>query len=142
MPKRIVIDSGPLIALFDKDDQYHHQALEFIRKLKGELITNYAVLTEVSHLLDFSTRVQIDFLRWVFDGGVSVVDIITDDLARIIELTEKYSDLPMDFADASLVVLCERMAIRDIASIDKDFGVYRTRDRVAFRNLFLNEFKE
>jgi len=138
MPKRIVIDSGLLIALFDKDDKYHHKALEFIKNLTGEVITNYAVITEVSHLLDFSTRAQVDFLRWVFEGGLSIADIITEDLSRIIELTEKYSDLPMDFADASLVVLCERMKIKDIASIDKDFGIYRTRDKAAFRNLFLN----
>ncbi len=70
MPKRTVIDSGPLIALFDKDDKYHKNALEFIKKLKGELISNYAVITEVSHLLDYSVRVQVDFLRWVFDGGI------------------------------------------------------------------------
>ena len=138
MLKRIVIDSGPLIALFDKDDKYHHKALEFIKNLTGEVITNYAIITEVSHLLDFSTRAQVDFLRWVFEGGLSIADIITEDLSRIIELTEKYPDLPMDFADASLVVLCERMKIRDIASIDKDFGIYRTRDKTAFRNLFLN----
>ena len=138
MPKRTVIDSGPLIALFDKDDKYHKNALEFIKKLKGELISNYAVITEVSHLLDYSVRVQVDFLRWVFDGGISIADIFTEDLLRIIELTEKYSDLPMDFADASLVVLCERMKIRDIASIDKDFGIYRTREKKAFKNVFLH----
>jgi hypothetical protein len=137
MPKRIVIDSGPLIALFDKDDKYHPEALEFIKNLKAELITNYAVITEVSHLLDFSPRVQVDFLRWIFEGGLSVADILTDDLARIIELTEKYSESPMDFADASLVILCERMSIKDIASIDKDFGIYRTRNRMPFRNVFL-----
>ncbi len=138
MPKRIVIDSGPLIALFDKDDKYHKNALEFIKKLKGELISNYAVITEVSHLLDYSVGVQVDFLRWVLDGGISIANILVEDLLRIIELTEKYSDLPMDFADASLIVLCERMKIRDIASIDKDFGIYRTREKKMLKNVFLH----
>jgi len=138
MPKRIVIDSGPLIALFDKDDKYHKNALEFIKKLNRELISNYAVITEVSHLLDYSVGVQVDFLRWVLDGGISIANILVEDLLRIIELTEKYSDLPMDFADASLIVLCERMKIRDIASIDKDFGIYRTREKKMLKNVFLH----
>lgn len=137
MPKRVVIDSGPLIALFDRDDNYHNKALEFIKKFKGELISNYAVITEVSHLLDFSVAVQIDFLQWIFDGGITIAEIATDDLLRIIELTEKYSDLPMDFADASLVVLCEKMKIREVASIDRDFGIYRTREKKAFKNVFM-----
>lgn len=137
MPKRVVIDSGPLIALFDRDDNYHEKALEFIKKFNGELISNYAVITEVSHLLDFSVAVQIDFLQWIFDGGITIADIAADDLLRIIELTEKYSDLPMDFTDASLVVLCERMKIREVASIDRDFGIYRTHEKKAFNNVFL-----
>lgn len=138
MLKRIVIDSGPLIALFDKDDNYHKKAVNFIKKFKCELITNYAVITEVTHLLDFSVRVQCDFIRWVIDGGLTISDIVNEDLSRILELTLKYSDLPMDFADASLVVLCERLKIKEIASVDKDFGIYRTRDKKGFHNIFLH----
>ncbi len=137
MPEKVVIDSGPLIALFDKDDHYHQKAIEFIKGFKGQLFSNYAVITEVTHLLDFSVSVQIDFLQWIFDGGIRIEDITADDLLRIIELTEKYSDLPMDFADASLVVLGERLNIREIASVDGDFGVYRTREKKGFRNVFL-----
>jgi predicted nucleic acid-binding protein len=136
MPKRIVIDSGPLIALFDKDDKYHGKALKFIKEFKGELISNCAVITEVTHLLDFSVQAQVDFLRWVYNGGVSLADVISEDLLRIIELTEKYSDLPMDFADASLVVLCERLNVRDIASVDRDFSIYRTEKKKPLNNLF------
>jgi predicted nucleic acid-binding protein len=137
MPEKVIIDSGPLIALFDKDDHFHQKAIEFIKSFNGQLFSNYAVITEVSHLLDFSVTVQIDFLQWVFDGGIKIEEITTDDLLRIIELTEKYSDLPMDFADASLVVLCERMKIRNIASVDSDFGIYRTREKKTFKNVFL-----
>ena len=138
MLKRIVIDSGPLIALFDKDDTFHKKALEFIKNLKGDLLSNFAVITEVSHLLDFNVSVQVDFLEWVSEGGVTIAEITNEDLQRIIELTEKYSDLPMDFADASLVVLCERLKIGDIASIDRDFGIYRTHDKKPLRNVFLH----
>jgi predicted nucleic acid-binding protein len=70
------------------------------------------------------------------NGGISITEIMREDLQRIIELTEKYSDLPMDFADASLVALCERLKIKDIASVDRDFGIYRTQERQPLRNIF------
>ena len=136
MLKRIAIDAGPLIALFDKNDKYHGTAIEFIKGLRGELVTNHAVITEVTHLLDFSVRAQLDFLQWVLDGGVTLVDITTEDMIHIIDLVRKYSDLPLDYADGTLVALCERLRITDIASVDKHFAVYRTRDKKAFRNVF------
>jgi uncharacterized protein len=138
VPKKIVIDAGPLIALFDKDDKYHADALKFLRNFKGELISNIAVITEVTHLLDFSVNAQIGFLRWVGNGGICIAEIMKEDLQRIIALTEKYADLPMDFADASLVALCERMKIKDIASVDRDFGIYRTKERQPLRNIFFS----
>ena len=137
MPNRVVIDSGPLIALFDRDDSYHQKAVTFVKGFKGELVSNYAVVTEVTHLLDFSIDVQCDFLGWVMDGGLILMDIVREDLERIVHLTKKYADLPMDFADATLVVLCERLHIKEVASIDKDFGVYRTHDKKTFKNVFL-----
>jgi len=137
MLKRIVIDSGPLIALFDKNDSYHNTAIDFIKTFKGELITNFAVVTEVTHLLDFSIKAQTNFIQWIINGGLIVVDILEKDLTRILELTIKYSDLPMDFADGSLVVLCDRLKITEIASVDKDFGIYRTKNKKSFENIFL-----
>ena len=59
------------------------------------------------------------------------------DLPRIIEIMRKYSDLPADFADASLVAMCERRGITSVATLDRHFEVYRTRDRKRFRNVFL-----
>ena len=58
------------------------------------------------------------------------------DLPRIIEIMKKYSDLPADFADASLLAMCERRGIREVATLDKDFDVYRTADRKRLRNVF------
>jgi hypothetical protein len=136
MPKPIVVDSGPLIALFDKDDTFHVQAVEFIRKLTSEIITNYAVVTEVTHLLDFNVSCQRDFLSWILDGGITVVEITSQDLVRIIDLMQKYADLPIDFTDASLIALCERIKIHDVASIDKDFTIFRTKDKKPFKNVF------
>lgn len=134
--KRALIDSGPLIALFDNNDSYYPRAIDFLRSFQGQLISNSAVLTEVTHLLDFSLQAQVDFLQWVAKGGLTLVEITKADLIRIVELVKQYSDLPADFADASLVAIAERLKIQEVVSIDKDFTVYRIKGMKAFRNLF------
>ncbi|MFA7069812.1 MAG: hypothetical protein WC144_03115, partial [Sulfurimonas sp.] len=101
--QKVLVDSGPLIALFDKSDRYHLKVLEFLKSFKGSLITSWAVITEVSHMLDFNLKVQIDFLRWCSIGGVEIYNISQDELAQIITMMEKYSDIPMDLADSSLM---------------------------------------
>ena len=136
MPRRVVIDSGPLLALFDRDDRYHGQAVEFIKGFRGVAVTNLAVVTEVAYLLDFSVQAQSSFLRWVGDGAVELAALWAADCLRIAELLVKYRALPMSFTDASLVALCERLEIREVATIDQDFDIYRYRGRSAFRNVF------
>ena len=133
--KKILIDSGPLIALFDRNDKYHLASVEFIRNNNSELITTIASITETLHLLDFSRDAQIDFLGWVYAGALSIEQITSDNFARIKELTTKYSDLPMDFADACLVFLGEKLNISSIATIDRDFDVYRLKGKKTFTTL-------
>jgi predicted nucleic acid-binding protein len=136
MLKTILIDSGPIIALFDRDDNYHKQIIDFVKKEKYRFITTTAVITEVSHMLDFSIDVQILFFEWVMKEGVLLQEIIQRDINRIIELTKKYCDRPMDFADATLVITAEKTGIREIISIDADFDIYRLPGKVMIKNIF------
>ena len=131
----IIIDSGPLIALFNGKDRYHQQAVSFIQKLQGNLHTNIAVITEVVHMLDFSQQAQQDFLVWV-EQAVIIDQSTLEDWSHIVSLLRKYADLPADFADASLIVLCDRLNTRDVASVDSDFTVYRNYLKKPFNNLF------
>lgn len=133
--RNIVIDSSPLIALFDRSDRYHSQAKAFINGLQGKLHTNLVVIGEVVHMLDFSQQTQQDFLFWVQNAAL-IDENTVGDWSRILTLLEKYSDLPADFADASLIVLCERLNTRFVASVDSDFTVYRDYARNHFTNLF------
>ncbi len=136
MTNSTIIDTGPLIALFDKDDKYHESIKEFIRIGKFRFVTTNAVITEVTHMLDFNVNVQIDFLNWILKDGVILHDIKQTDLSRIIELTIKYSDRPMDFADATLVVAAEKTGIKRIISIDSDFDIYRLPGKERIENIF------
>lgn len=133
--QKTLIDSGPLIALFDRSDSYHTQVLECLRLYKGELVSSWAVLTEVSHMLDFNSQVQMDFLAWVERGAIRVAEIEQRELMAIRQMMGKYADLPMDLADASLLHLANREGIRQIISIDSDFDVYRTLKKQPLNNL-------
>jgi predicted nucleic acid-binding protein len=132
----VLIDAGPLIALFDKDDNYHEKIKEFIKNKDYKFHTTTAVITEVLHMLDFSVKVQINFLEWIMLGGILLYEIKQTDLGKIIELTKKYSDRPMDFADATLVLAAEQSGIKKIIRIDSDFDVYRLPGKVRIENIF------
>ncbi len=133
--KNTLIDSGVIIALFDKSDKFHQKSLEFLKAFKGEFITSWAVITEVSHILDFNLQVQIDFLKWVEIGGVKVYDIPQNEITNIRMMMEKYLDIPMDLADATLMYIASKEGIKNIVSIDSDFDIYRTLKKQSLVNL-------
>jgi predicted nucleic acid-binding protein len=131
--KKILIDSGPLIALFDSSDKYHQEAVNFIKANKYPLVTTLASVTETLHVLDFNRNAQIDFLEWVHRGAAEIYNIENSDFKRLKELTEKYRDLPMDFADSCLVYIAEKLNLNTIATIDRDFTIYRIQGRRKFK---------
>lgn len=138
MIKSILIDAGPLITLFDRDDKYHDKIKDYIKGIKVKFVSTIAVVTEVTHMLDFNLRAQIGFLEWISQEGIIIHDINQKEIIRIIELSKKYHDVPMDFADATLVVAAEQTGIREIISIDSDFEIYRLFKKEKIENVFMN----
>lgn len=133
--QKILIDSGPLIALFDASDSYHKVSVEFIKNNTANLITTLASVTETLHLLGFNRNAQADFLSWLNAGAVDIETIDNYDLLDIKNMMLKYSDLPMDFADACLVFLGDKLNIDNVATIDRDFDIYRLKSKKAFTTL-------
>ena len=129
----IAADAGPLVALFKGADRYHNEAVAFVANLRDPLVTNMVVIGEVMALL--APRFQPDFLDWAI-GALEIDQQTAADLPRIVEIMRKYADLPADFADASLVAMCERRSIASVATLDQHFDVYRTADRKRLRNVF------
>jgi len=132
--KSTLVDAGPLIALFDKDDRYHSHVLAFLKRYRGSLVTTWPVVTEASHMLSFNIEAQKNCLTWIKRRGVLIFDLTSDHIERLIEIMDKYSDLPMDLADASLWVASEEVRTVRIATFDSDFKVYRPRPGVSFKN--------
>ncbi|MBN1864785.1 MAG: PIN domain-containing protein [Victivallales bacterium] len=138
-PERAVIDTGPIVALFDNSDKFHPNSLDFIKENDRRLYTTLPVITEVMFLLDFNVNAQSDFLLWIYSGAMEIPDLRQDDFKRIPQLMKKYRNLPMDFADASVVLACENLETKYVATLDKDFNIYRYQDRHPFRNIFITD---
>jgi len=136
MYNSILIDAGPLIALFDSSDKHHRRISTFLKENPYRYVSTVAVFTEVSHMLDFSIAARRDFYEWVMYRGIIISDINQNDMLRLIELTDKYADVPMDFADATLVITAEKTGIREIISIDRDFDIYRLPGKEQILNVF------
>ncbi len=124
----ILVDTGPLVALFDPKDGRHHQCVKTLKSIGEPLQTTSPVLTEAFHILGPGS-VGSDRLReFVLKGGLAVWFFDRATLARAFELMEAYADHPMDLADASLVVAAEALATRKIFTVDRrDFATYRVR---------------
>lgn len=120
----VLVDAGPLIALQDRSDRHHRKVRRFIEQYRGTLLTTWPVLAEACHFLP--ERSQIRFLRWAAAGGLNVIELHESALGTIADWKEKYRDLPMDLADASLLWIAEQSGVTDILTIDlRDFAAYR-----------------
>ncbi|NUM79233.1 PIN domain-containing protein [bacterium] len=134
--QKTLIDSGPLIALFDYNDHFHEIIKIFLKtSFEGRLIATWPVVTEVCHLLDFNINAQLNFLNWLNSGAVELATLTHDDLEAMIRLVEKYSDVPMDLADSSLMIIAEKNKISRIITFDSDYYIYRSKSKKTLRNL-------
>ena len=130
----ILLDTGPIVAFFDASDNYHSFCLETLKKINEPLITSWPVLTEAFYLLGFSWRAQDNLWAFIMRGGLEISSLDSGMQARCRELMEKYKDLPMDFADGSLVTIAESKNIPKIFTLDhKDFKVYRLKAKKRFK---------
>jgi len=137
----IIVDTGFWVALINQQDTFHSLATNKLIELteKNErFITTCAVMTETSHLLlsRLGQHAQMLFMQNYQAHSFEVFELKAIHAARIRELMQKYSNLPMDLADATLVVLAEQLGHGRILSTDfHDFGIYRWNKIYPFINL-------
>lgn len=124
----ILVDTGPLVALFDPKDDDHERARRTLASLRTRLVTTVPVLTEAFHLLDPRSRGAAALREFVEAHGVEVWFLTRPLLTRAFELMERYADHPMDLADASLVAAAEALRTTTVFTMDRrDFLAYRAR---------------
>ena len=123
----ILIDTGPLVALFDPRDHDHSTCLAVLKSVRSSpLFTTEAVLTEVFHMLRHGSKGFQAFKDFVIEGYVTVVSFNHDMRLRSFEHMHKYKDLEMDYADATLLTVAETCKIGKVFTLDfKDFRAYQ-----------------
>jgi predicted nucleic acid-binding protein len=129
---KALCDTGPLVAMADRFDALHGKCVDAFSQFGGSLVTTWPVLTEAFYFLD--NPYSRNFLwEFIVRPAVQVADTPFDDLVRIRTLMTQYATLPMDFADASLVIAAERLNLRRVFTLDRrDFLLYRPRNVAAF----------
>jgi predicted nucleic acid-binding protein len=133
---RVLVDTGAVVALVNRADRHHAAAADWFAGYRGSLLTTEAVITETAYVLAASRAHQRAALLWFerarLAGLLNVVPV--DDYAALDAIIARYSRLPCDYADATLVALAEQTGVTVIATIDqRDFSVYRVRGRKRFR---------
>jgi predicted nucleic acid-binding protein len=121
----VILDTGPWVALIDRSESTHPDCVQWLKGFSGNLYSTEAVLTEVVYLLNFSIIAQIAAIDFVLKSIVEIVPSSNQSLLKARNLMKKYADLPMDYADATLVCLASEAGIQNIATFDKkDFSIY------------------
>ena len=134
----VLIDSGPLIALFNGADRWHAPVRGWLQANPGvTLLSTWCVATEVCALL--ARRVHndaaLDFLRWVQRGALGLDHAVEGSLTKVLRISERFASLPFDRADASIAEAAARLKLRHVLSLDADFDVYRDRSGRPLVNL-------
>jgi len=120
----ILVDSGPLIAAAITDDRDHRRCVDLFATLhlnSERLLVPQTVVAEVAYSIQKlgGTDQELMFLQSIADEDLVLVDLIAEDIPRVIELVRTYRDFPLGTTDASVIALAERLEITEIATLDQ-----------------------
>lgn len=138
LKKEIAVDTGVFVSLLDNKDKHHRACLDCFNSLPQhtKFCTTESCLTETSYLLpaEKQVRQRLGTLLRLLD--IEIIPLDSNGLWRSFELMDKYHDLPMDFADATLVAACEKLNVHHVLTLDRrDFSIYRPKHASRFQIL-------
>lgn len=128
-PKRIIIDSGPLVAFLNKADSYNKWAITQFSQLKPPFYTCESVISEVCFLLRKTKNGVMNTLQLLERDLIQIPFKLESDISSIGSLMKKYNNVPMSLADACLVRMSEQISDSIICTLDSDFRIYRKEKR-------------
>ncbi|MEX0685937.1 MAG: PIN domain-containing protein [Balneolales bacterium] len=135
MENNIILDTGPLVAMLNKNDEHHIWTVRQTTSLKPPFLTCEAVLTETFFILRRGTGTIAPLLKLLASGRLSVDFSYNNHAESVNYLLEKYVDRPISFADACLVRLAELTPEGQIFTLDNDFEVYKKNGNQALQTL-------
>lgn len=134
MGAELLLDTGALVSLLDRTEVHHDACRRFLDGWEGAIVSTEAVLTESTYLMGRIPGGRAAAIDMFLSGGATLLPLTRAMLRRAHALIEQYADLPMDFADATLVVLAEELDANQVFTTDRrDFEIYRIHGRRRFR---------
>jgi predicted nucleic acid-binding protein len=139
--KTWVLDTSPIVAYLDADDLSHALVVEAFNGFAGEFVTTSAVVGETMYFVSALHGGPESFVAFLESSRTKVVDYCQpNELKSAVRLMQKYADTPMDFADATLILLGDAMRLTKICTLDRrGFSTYRTASGKRF-HLVLEDF--
>jgi len=132
--RRVLVDTGPLVAILSRADQHHETCVKALRDLPAPLLSCWPVITEAVWLLRAYPRAVQQLLRSMDSGFLELLPLASLEAKAIADVMKKYQDIRPQLADAALVYLAGREGIDTIFTLDqRDFAIYRTAHRRPFQ---------
>ncbi|MGC2549528.1 MAG: PIN domain-containing protein [Candidatus Sulfotelmatobacter sp.] len=134
--RRILLDTGPLVAILSREDLHHQACIDVLHGIAGPLLSCWPVMTEAAWLLRQSPRAVQQLLGSTEAGFLELLPLTGAEAKNIAALMKRYESIRPQLADAALVHLAGREGIDTIFTLDRrDFSIYRTSRRRSFRIL-------
>jgi uncharacterized protein len=134
--RRVLVDTGPLVAILSRADEHHDSCVNVLRFITGPLFSCWPVITEAAWLLRTDQRAVQQLLRSISEGFPVMLPLLDSEAGEIADIMKKYATLEPQLADAALVYLAQREGIDTIFTLDRrDFSVYRSLRKRGFRIL-------
>jgi predicted nucleic acid-binding protein len=126
-----IVDTGPLVAFFDRADRHHRWAVDRVQELEVPLLACEPVLAETMYLLRYDARVPDVLFEYLQNGALQIAFRIEEHVSALRKLLKKYEDTPISLADACVVRMAEIHQRYSVLTLDWDFSVYRKHGRIA-----------
>jgi len=129
MKGRVIIDTGPLVALLNSNDHAHAWVMQQLRSIQPPMITCESVLAEATYLTRQTPGARAALIEMIGENFLTIGMAVADHHSAILAMVRRYADVPMSLADACLVRLAELYPQSPVLTLDSDFSVYRKNGR-------------
>jgi uncharacterized protein len=126
----VLVDTGPLYAMADRDDDWHHRTVRFLETSGDDLVVPVTVLPEAAYLLalHLGAKAEQRLVQSIISGEMEVEELTIPDFRRSLELMRQYENAQIGFVDATVVAIAERLKLQRILTTDRrDFSLVRPR---------------
>ena len=129
MRGRVIVDTGPLVALLNRKDHSHAWVVQQLQDIQPPMVTCESVLAEATYLTRQTPGARVALIEMVGEGFLNIGMAVADHHSALLAMVRRYADVPMSLADACLVRLAELFPQSPVLTLDSDFSVYRKNGR-------------